>query len=236
MRRERLHHALDYVLDEAEFKESEHPRADNGQFGSGGSAAARVRGHIDEDDYTAVTTKRTSEQKTALIKQELGCSKSAAKTYERTAASYCGQGYTAIRSGEDPQAAKVLEDFIEKSPKWDGNGPLHRGIGLTPQEAASLVPGAVVDMKGLSSWSSDPETAKGYAARAQSGQKRVLLELDKADTGTSIGHLSEYASEREVLLSGKTKYEVVSSKPVRFKDLYGKIRVGQSVKVREVPA
>ena len=40
MRYARLHRALDYALDEAEFKESDHPRAENGQFGNGGGGGA----------------------------------------------------------------------------------------------------------------------------------------------------------------------------------------------------
>ena len=242
-RRQRLHRALDYVLgsldhraayDEVEFKESDHPRAKNGQFGKGGGIA--TRGHAERaSSYSA----GSMESRIAHVEKELRCGPKTAKKYAKSVATYSGPGYYAIRSGEDKYNAAVLQNYVDAAPKWDGNGPLYRGVGLRPAQIATLQPGATVDMKGLSSWSSNSSVADGFAKRQGKGRvQRVVFEVDKGDTATSIAHLSEAASEDEVLFSGTTKFEVVSSSFKTTKRSYdkGPAYKVQVFKVREVPA
>jgi hypothetical protein len=233
-RRARLHRALDAVLgDEAEFKESDHPRQEDGKFGS--KAVTATRGHVERKSaYSA----GSMEDRANHIEKELGCNARAAKKYARATAVYSGSGYYAVRSGEDKHTAAVLQNYVDAAPKWDGNGPLYRGMGLRPAQIAELQPGAVVDMKGLSSWSSDSSVADGFAKRHGHGHvQRVVFEVDKGDTATSIAHLSESATEDEVLFSGTTKFEVVDTSFKTTKRPYDKgpaYRI-QVFKVREVP-
>ena len=242
-RRIRLHRALDHVLDalalraafdEAEFKEADHPRKTNGQFGKGGSTA--TRGHAERESAYSTSSMAA---RTKYIEKELGCKPHAAQKYARAVARYSGTGYFAIRSGEDKHTAAVLRNYVDAAPKWDGNGPLYRGVGLRQAQIDTLQPGAVVDMKGLSSWSSDSSVADGFAKRQGTGRiQLVVFEVDKGDTATSIAHLSEAASEDEVLFSGTTKFEIVGSSFKTTKRSYDKGRPYkvQVFKVREVPA
>jgi hypothetical protein len=172
------------------------------------------------------------------IEKELGCNARAAKKYAHATAVYSGRGYFAVRSGEDKHTAAVLQNYVDAAPKWNGNGPLYRGVGLRPAQIAELKPGAVIDMHGLSSWSSDSSVADGFAKQHGYGRvQRVVFEVDKGDTATSIAHLSESVTEDEVLFSGTTKFEVVDSSFKTTKRPYDKGRAYriQVFKVREVP-
>ena len=62
--------------------------------------------------------------------------------------------------------------------------------------------------------------------------------MDKADSGTSIAHLSKFPSEKEVLISGKTRFEVVGVSRKRMPDEFNKKKtyVVHVAQVREVPA
>ena len=236
-----MHRALDAVLDAAEFKESEHPRRDDGKFGTG--AVSATRGHA-----TKLAARPLSFQKKAsFVESELGVDSETAARYVRSASFYSGPGYTAVRSGKAPKSAAALEAYVQAAPKWDGNGAVYRGVSLKESELNALEPGAIVDMKGLSSWSSDRDVAATYAQRSSDSARvmsrvygskesvhRVMFKMDKADTGTSIAHFSKYPTEDEVLLSGKTGFKVMRIEEKRVKDQNKKMRTVRVVHVEEV--
>jgi hypothetical protein len=224
-----MHRALDAVL---EWNEADHPRKANGQFGSGGGSG-EIRGHVDRGgSYTVVPLG----ERVNYIAKELRCGKVAAKKYAEAADFYSGPGYVDVRRGEAPDQASRLQDYVDKAPKWDGNGPLYRGLGLSRDDLAALSPGSTLDMNGVNSWSSDSGVAVGFARRQGGRTVRVMLQVDKGDTATSIAHLSQSPSEDEVLFSGKTRFEVVSIEQKKLKRSYDKGRAPlvHVVKVREV--
>jgi len=243
--RERLHAALDCVLDfasmrrvldEVGFKEADHPRRKDGKFGEGGGSSelSAPRGHVDKDAYLTVPVK----ERVGYVAKELGVSKAQARKYVSATITYSGPSYSEVRSGEDKVTADALEAYIAVAPKWDGNGPLYRGVRLRDADLAALTPGASIDMRGMSSWSSDNGVALSFAKRTSGSERRVMFEVDKGDTATSIKHLSESPTEDEVLFSGKTRFEVVSTENRKMKRARDKGRAYgvQVVKVREVAA
>lgn len=98
--------------------------------------------------------------------------------------------------------AEAIEKFIQQSPKWAG-GELYRGINLWQKDAlAQLKPGAVIDMRGMSSWSTSETVAKNFAGN-------VIFKTSGTKKGTSITHLSKFGlSEKEVLISGKATWKI----------------------------
>jgi hypothetical protein len=124
---------------------------------------------------------------------------------------------TDIRNGKLPKDADNLESFIAKSPKFEGE--IHRGVIV----AANTIPkvGQQIDMgpHSASSWSSEKSSARGFATDSQrirkltreSGQPSaaVVFSVKKAN-GASINHLSEVPGEREVLVSKKSQFKVIS--------------------------
>lgn len=145
-----------------------------------------------------------------------GVDRSTAKAMASSVWDFSDGEYSAIRGASRGDAkysdykedADNIENFIEKSPKWGADsGPLYRGLGLEREEANKLIAdaeaGKPLDQRGISSWSSSRSTAESFASN---GQDEVIL-VNKSGTryGTSIKHLSEYASENEVITSAKQK-------------------------------
>uniref|UniRef100_A0A6M3LUR3 ADP ribosyltransferase domain-containing protein n=1 Tax=viral metagenome TaxID=1070528 RepID=A0A6M3LUR3_9ZZZZ len=149
-------------------------------------------------------------QKSTNVSKEL-----ATKSYE-TVQFYSDGGYTDIRTGKDKQGVKILEDFIERSPKWPIDKSIYRGMNVDESFFQSLKLGKSIDMKGISSWSSEQKVAQEYtiAGWAVGGKERkkgigIVFQL-KADNATAISHISEVQHEQEVLLSGKSKILISS--------------------------
>ena len=97
--------------------------------------------------------------------------------------------------------AEAIENFIQQSPKWAG-GELYRGISLAPEAVAQLKQGAVIDMRGMSSWSTSKTVAENFAGN-------VIFKTPGTKKGTSITHLSQFGlGEKEVLISGKATWKI----------------------------
>ena len=106
------------------------------------------------------------------------------------------------------EKAVAVEDFIKNSPKWAG-GTVYRGIAVPEDfDVSQYKKGAVIDMRGMSSWTSSPMVADSFAT----GNKRVIFinEGKKSKNGTSVKRLSDYKTEEEVLFSNKARWKVDS--------------------------
>lgn len=106
------------------------------------------------------------------------------------------------------EKAVAVEDFIKNSPKWAG-GTVYRGIAVPEDfDVSQYKKGAVIDMRGMSSWTSSPDIADNFAT----GNKRVIFinEGKKSKNGTSVKRLSDYKTEEEVLFSNKARWKVDS--------------------------
>lgn len=173
----------------------------------GNSATA---GHLD-DRYS------DNEERAQFLQEALGLSEDEA--YEMAVAfeDFTGGDYSDIRyamyhnnTNSDFYAeGQRLEEYISKSPKYYNKGEIYRGIKLTDAEAENLVNtlsnGGVIDMRGISSWSSNLSTAKNFAANP-TGSSIVFRLPNGTKAGASIRHVSEYFGENEVLVSMKTQY------------------------------
>lgn len=172
--------------------------------GIGANAKASERGHIKTKSY---------DESIKTVKQELGCDDKQAKKYAKSVYSFTSENYEAIRAYQNGKKndytkkfskdAKSVEEYIDKAPHWNG-GTLYRGINLESGDVNTLFkPGTEMDMKGTSSWSSEKKIADSYTFG--SGTK-VIFQCDKISKATSVAHLSDTPSEKEVLVSKNTKY------------------------------
>lgn len=171
------------------------------RMASGGS---EYRGHIEPKGHkSGIET----------VKQELGCDEKQAKKYTKGIQSFTSENYEAIRAYQSGKKndytkkfsrdAKAVEDYIDKAPKWN-DGTLYRGINVESGDVKSIFkPGTELDMQGTSSWSSEKRIADSYTFG--SGTK-VIFQCDKISKATSITHISNNPSEKEVLVSKDTKY------------------------------
>lgn len=104
---------------------------------------------------------------------------------------------------------EACEEFIEKSPKWNG-GSTYRGMHVSEEQMQALLnkmeKKEPIDMQGIASWSTSKDIALGYTYPNPKTPIRVILETDDAQNGTSIAHISIHPGEHEILCSVRNKY------------------------------
>ncbi len=115
--------------------------------------------------------------------------------------------------------ADRLEEFIRRSPKWDG-GKTYRGMTLSETEVDNMrnaLKNGTFDNRGTASWSTLESKAEDFSYRklgevSEFGdfkQIPVMLCIKKHKNGTSIMHLSEFSEEYEVIASKDSRYRLV---------------------------
>ena len=106
-------------------------------------------------------------------------------------------------SGAMYEKAKTIDEFIERSPKFEGE--IFRGLSLDDGVISSFRVGGVISETGnLSSWTSSMEVAEMFAqARSDElGLSRVIFVSENPAHGIPAAHLSIFGSEEnEVLVS-----------------------------------
>lgn len=152
------------------------------------------------------------------IADQLGVSEEKGDSYANAVFEFTGGKYAEIRRASRGESddehyidvAERCEEFIRNSPKWAG-GELYRGIRVGAKAYNAIMKhianGDRIDMMGLSSWSSQPGIAHGYATQGK-GKYRIVFATNNKEikTATSIRHLSKFDYENEVLTSGKTVF------------------------------
>lgn len=125
---------------------------------------------------------------------------------------------------EHRQHARRINDYIESSPKYDG--VVYRGFRQDTGDAGSYVEKIKAALKSddgyslrsVSSFSSDFEVAKEFAAKSGDGKKPppevFLIEVKRNTRGASIRSVSEIPMEAEVLVPNGTRYRYVGERVV----------------------
>lgn len=143
------------------------------------------------------------------LQNDLGVDSSTAQRLHSSVIYFSENGYKKVResqrNGEPTNEAKDIEEFIDRSPQWEG-GTLYRGI---KSGYSDIKIGDNIDMGGTASWSSKKEIAE-YCAGVNRGFDSDLMVFvsNNAGKATSIRHLSNNANEDEVITSSKNSYTV----------------------------
>ena len=115
------------------------------------------------------------------------------------------------KDGEYYEKAKVIDDYIENSPKYEGS--IYRGLSLDDDTISQFEKGATFKENGnLSSWTSEKDVASMFAeGRSEElGKKPVIFETSNHPHSTPTAHLSIYGSEEsEVLVSNMKNNEYI---------------------------
>lgn len=181
-----------------------------GRGSSGKGRMISVRYQSDHPEWTVPPDYSTH------LQQEMGIDKATAERYVDGMNAFLGTDSWDLRKAiynndtksEYYEKAVAVEDFIENSPKWAG-GTVYRGIGVPEDfDVSQYKKGAVIDMMGMSSWSSSKSVADNFAV----GEKEVVFvnNSKKSKNGTSVKRLSDYKGEEEVLFSNKARWKVDS--------------------------
>jgi len=114
--------------------------------------------------------------------------------------------YTYVRNTPGSIEAQRIEAFIKDSPSWKGK--LYRGVKA---DASQLNVGDVIDMRGISSWTSEERIAQKFAYVTEKDKYGIIFELSgEVNHTTSIAHLARFGSEQEVIMSGQATMKVKS--------------------------
>lgn len=122
------------------------------------------------------------------------------------------------------QKANDLEDFIAKSPQWNG-AKTYRGMSLSKRELDELriaLKNGTADMKGSASWSTDRKVAEKFAM-SKLGENTdsygttkdipVIMIAKGHYKATSIMYLSKFGiDEKEVIASKNCRYRLIEEK------------------------
>lgn len=104
--------------------------------------------------------------------------------------------------------AMAIEAMIDRAPKWAG-GEIYRGINVDANTLAAFQEGAEIDMRGMSSWSTNASTADDFAYHGGAKGNPVVFRAAGTKKGTSITNVSIYGKgEGEVLVSTKAKWKI----------------------------
>lgn len=122
-----------------------------------------------------------------------------------------GQGYRLMRDGSNKtnevvELRREMENYIKIGDKYKGE--TYRGVSFADKSdfstfMANVEQGGVIDMKGISSWSSSESTAKDFASQRK--HKIVFVNQDNK-SGAEISSLSKYKGEGEVIYSSKSRF------------------------------
>lgn len=171
--------------------------------------------------------------KTAFVQRELGVSLERAQEYVDAIDAYADNIYSDIRAYQQgkevedkDKIAKIsanLEEYIKRAPRWNG-GETFRGVGLSNEDLNKYTVGAIHDMKGVSSWSSEPTIANEFADHYKENLgNAVIFHSPTQGKGTAVRHLvnQEVYGENEVTVSKESRYKVLK----RETDKAGRIHV-----------
>ena len=131
---------------------------------------------------------------------------------DHTFVSRHGHSYEEIK-----KRAEDLEEWIDRSPKWDG-GTTYRGMCLSKKQLGDLIDKLLSEegagMLGASSWSTNKETSTYFAGVGYHDEitpyelktKKVILVAKTQKNATSLRYLSHFKGEYEVLSSQRNRY------------------------------
>ncbi len=131
---------------------------------------------------------------------------------DHTFVSRHGHSYEEIK-----KRAEDLEEWIDRSPKWDG-GTTYRGMCLSKKQLGDLIDKLTSEegagMLGASSWSTNKETSTYFAGVGYHDEitpyelktQKVILVAKTQKNATSLRYLSRFKGEYEVLSSQRNRY------------------------------
>ncbi|MDR1978860.1 MAG: hypothetical protein LBQ42_09020 [Synergistaceae bacterium] len=108
--------------------------------------------------------------------------------------------------------AAWVENYIEKSPKFDSSKPLYRGLNSKDirRYFENANPGDIYTPGRLSSASSYMGTAEAFATKRTKANS-VILEIEGPHkTAASIRHISHFPEENEVMFSARSALKIIS--------------------------
>lgn len=191
---------------------------ENGDFSPNGRTrdnSVRIDEIVKENGGDYIQARKT------LIKEDTGFTdEEVEKTYQELD--------TWFSNRWDKADTETLDKYVESSPVYDGI--MHRGMHFeTPEQmqefAGSMNVGDRIYMGGKnSSWTSNEETARGYAHNNDDTYSSILFTCVKNKTSSPVDDLS-VKQEQEVLASSKAQWTILRTESATMPSGQKKMRV-----------
>lgn len=124
--------------------------------------------------------------------------------------------HRSVRHGDSRRNEAILEDYIAKSAPVTQT--LMRGVSISDSELASISEGGIINMNGISSWTTRKGIAQSFARnRVSDGKSNQVVFTLKGGSANAAKMPSRTAGgsrygEGEAIMSKKAKFRVVSKK------------------------
>jgi hypothetical protein len=193
-----------------------------------GKLFEQQRGQIDAGQGEVKSNDLASFNDKALqsIIDETGYDKQAAKQFQSSLQEWLGGDYEAFTRGEMQDHVAVIDAGLSRMGAYDSE--MYRGmhfsngskIDMASFESFKTVQvGSVIEMKSVSSWTSEKAIAERYANIGSDGSSSVVLKCVSNKTAVGVQHISKWrTTEAEVLAPSGAKWRVVDVREVNMDD------------------
>lgn len=177
------------------------------------------------DNYEELTNESNDIAK-KLLQEETGYSEQETTQLFNCMIDFFGGKYSDYRNGLKPNETEIINNGLKRMANYSGN--IYRGMSFSrekPEEVAmfeeflnNLQIGNTLNMKGLSSWTSKKNIARGYAGDYKGEQDdelyhSIILVVKNNKTGVGVQHISKFGDgESEVLMPSTSKWKVINKK------------------------
>lgn len=215
--RPKFHRRSRRLFGEVRYSDDQ-PRAENGQFGAGGSAAP---GSIGEAMSKVTFTGMNQSPMPVSIQHG-----AAGANFNDMAKMWTSDGSTATRISdaargkgagqpeEIKQAGATLRDALNHAPTT--TEPMYRGMQVSPTLTRGDAVGKTISMA-PSSFSKDDQVAAPYAfdsAASVGAERSAVIKVESGARAVPVGDLSAFPSEKELISSGKFQIDSVRTYPM----------------------
>jgi hypothetical protein len=131
---------------------------------------------------------------------------------------------------EYTEKARYIEKYLEIAPKYEGD--VVRGIGLELDDIKAMLKSSekIIDMQGMSSWSSNIDVAEKFLEEIEEEEVGIIFKISNSTQGSSITHLTNEPTEGEILFSKNQKYRIKDFK-IPFTSDPDEIEIGDTVTI-----
>ena len=166
------------------------------------------------EPYDSLNKKKSNQRALELIQKETGYDEKTAKTVKKYMDEYFGEDYSEFVDGNRQKEVKVIDEALSRMGAYDGEifRGLEFGSGKRGQEFADRVKvGGEIEMKSISSWSSERWVADKFAGVGNDSYYSVVFVCKDNKTGVGVQHISEFGKdEAEVLSPSGTRWKITN--------------------------
>ena len=166
------------------------------------------------EPYDSLNKKKSNQRALELIQKETGYDEKTAKTVKKYMDEYFGDDYSEFVDGNRQKEVEVIDEALSRMGAYDGEifRGLKFGFGKRGQEFADrLKVGGEIEMKSISSWSSERWVANKFAGVGNDSYYSVVFVCKENKTGVGVQHISEFGKdEAEVLSPSGTRWKITN--------------------------